>query len=366
MKQLFLVLSLFVILAPIFGQQTTPVTPQPTALAPRPARLSLDQMRLTQQALQQASQTLRNQNAADPVPSVSEVVLPAPRVAEPGARLNAVSETVPASFQPVLRQPLSPTAMDGVALSARSMSERNSPTLDKDGRALYTFGVGLPTVVCAPLRVCTVELQAGERVVGEPQLGDSMRWIVSPLTSGADADTTTVIVLKPKTAGLDTTMVIATDRRTYYVRLVSEPEQFMARTAFQYTDDEHYLWKTFLVKQEKERAAHQAQTQIAALGKEAVDCLHFDYKISKAKDPTVRPVRVMDDGDKTYITMPDSTTHHDLPTLVVVKDGQSEMVNFRVKDNTYIVDRLFDHAQLLIGTGKHQERVSIDRSEKGI
>ena len=39
------------------------------------------------------------------------------------------------------------------------------------------------------------------------------------------------------------------------------------------------------------------------------------------------------------------------------------MVNYRVKGDTYIVDRLFDRAALLLGVGKHQEKVEITRQE---
>jgi hypothetical protein len=46
---------------------------------------------------------------------------------------------------------------------ARWRGENNSPAAGSDGRVLYSFGAGLPTVVCAPLRVCMIELQAGEK-----------------------------------------------------------------------------------------------------------------------------------------------------------------------------------------------------------
>jgi type IV secretory pathway VirB9-like protein len=38
-----------------------------------------------------------------------------------------------------------------------------------------------------------------------------------------------------------------------------------------------------------------------------------------------------------------------------------EIVNYRVKDNIYIVDRLFDRGALLLGIGKKADRVEIRR-----
>ena len=88
---------------------------------------------------------------------------------------------------------------------------------------IYNFGAGLPTVVCAPLRVCMIELQAGEKLEGEPQIGDSVRWNIAPALYGNGEQTTPIIVLKPQMAGLDTNLLITTDRRAYYLRLISKP-----------------------------------------------------------------------------------------------------------------------------------------------
>jgi type IV secretion system protein VirB9 len=59
--------------------------------------------------------------------------------------------------------------------------------------------------------------------------------------------------------------------------------------------------------------------------------------------------------------MPVETIHRELPVLVVKGPNGSEMVNYRVKDNMYIVDRLFDRAALLLGSGKHQVKVELIR-----
>ena len=40
------------------------------------------------------------------------------------------------------------------------------------------------------------------------------------------------------------------------------------------------------------------------------------------------------------------------------------MVNYRLKDQVYIVDRLFNRAQLVFGAGKRAEKVEISRERK--
>ena len=77
-------------------------------------------------------------------------------------------------------------------------------------------------------------------------------------------------------------------------------------------------------------------------------------------------MRVFDDGAKTYIQMPSELQHREAPALVVVgSDGKGEMTNYRVQEQTYIVDRLFDHAQLVLGSGKKAQKVEIIRENRG-
>lgn len=83
------------------------------------------------------------------------------------------------------------------------MAEPTSASPGPDGRVLLSYGTGLPTIVCAPLRVCMIELQPSEKLVGEPHIGNSVRWNISPALYGQGESTTSIIVLKPLTQGLD-------------------------------------------------------------------------------------------------------------------------------------------------------------------
>src|SRR6266851_5725798 len=123
----------------------------------------------------------------------------APRSATvPAQPANAQTRSVLSDFRPKPDMPLTPTAEAAVHLSEKWLTETSTPTPGKDGRVVYSYGSGLPTVVCAPLRVCMVELQAGERLVGEPHIGDSVRWNIAPALFGKGDTSTTVIVIKPQ------------------------------------------------------------------------------------------------------------------------------------------------------------------------
>jgi len=279
-----------------------------------------------------------------------------PEFAIPGA----TSGSVPKDFRPKADVPLTATALEAVRVSEHWRAEKNAPSPGPDGRVMYSFGAGLPTVVCAPLRVCMIELQTGEKIVGEPHIGDSVRWNISPAMYGTGDQATAVIILKPQMPGLDTNLLITTDRRAYYLRLISKPDDYVARVAFAYPDDDNRKWQQQQAAQEAlaKQDKHAAEVPPAVI---AVEKVNFDYTIHGG-DEHIRPVRVFDDGAKTYIQMPAELEHREAPVLLIVgKDGKGEMTNYRVKDQTYIVDRLFDRANLVLGSGKKAQKVEISR-----
>ena len=245
-----------------------------------------------------------------------------------------------------------------------------TPTPGADGRVVYIFGQGMPVMVCAPLRVCAIELQAGERLESQPQIGDSRRWEITPVLSGSGLEETPLLIVKPIEPGLETDLIVPTNRRTYIVRLVSDPARFVSRLAFQYPGDDAERWAAFQARQEAakrdaETVAEQAREKdkragVVPMAENALDNLYFDYRLKG--DAAYRPKQVFDDGKHTYLIYPNDGRFRELPTLLIMANGKSELVNFRVDGSRYIVDRLFDKAILVVGVGKKQTRVTITRA----
>lgn len=320
---------------------------------------------------QKALDELNGRQASGPaVPSVSAVrtqaVTPSGAVGGPvyrssGSRTQAVHMAV----APPPAAPLSASAQKALMIADAEKLDSALPEASKDGRVTYVFGAGLPTVVTSPMHISIIELEPGETMTSEPAIGDSVRWEIMPGSSGKGASLEPLVMLKPHAAGLDTNLVITTDKRTYYLRLVSRDVEYMARTAFSYKDDEDAKWAKFVAAERLAKADREAAQVVTPVGGDAIDNLNFDYEI-KGGNAVIRPIRVMDDGSKTYITMPDAVLHQDLPALVVENpklkgEKAQEMVNYRVKGNLYIVDRLFDRAALVIGSGKAVTKVEIAR-----
>jgi type IV secretion system protein VirB9 len=154
------------------------------------------------------------------------------------------------------------------------------------------------------------------------------------------------------------------------LRLISDPNRFVSRLAFQYPIEDSLKWATFQAQQDEAKRDAQAlaeqqrakdrQAGIEPMADDALDRLYFDYKLSGAV--AFRPDRVLDDGQHTYLIYPNDGRFRELPTLLMVVNGKTELINFRVNGTRYIVDRLFDKAVLVVGVGKKQTRVTITRA----
>jgi type IV secretion system protein VirB9 len=84
---------------------------------------------------------------------------------------------------------------------------------------------------------------------------------------GTGDQATAVIILKPQTPGLDTNLLITTDRRAYYLRLISKPDDYVARVAFAYPEDDTHKWQQQLAEQQAQakQEKHAAEVPPAML-----------------------------------------------------------------------------------------------------
>jgi type IV secretion system protein VirB9 len=95
----------------------------------------------------------------------------------------------------------------------------------------------------------------------------------------------------------------------------------------------------------------------------ALENVRFRYAIT-GDNAAWKPLRAFDDGSKVYIEFPGRIDQGEAPPLFVVgQEGNSELVNYRVRGNYYIVDRLFAAAELRLGQ-KPQQVVRISRTDK--
>lgn len=223
---------------------------------------------------------------------------------------------------------------------------------------VYPFIEGaLYQVYAAPGEITDIGLQQGEQLVGSGPVaaGDTVRWIIGDTESGTGANKQIHILVKPTRPDLSTNLVINTDKRTYHMELRSTGTTYMASVSWQYPRDQ-------LIALRRQNDEAQAARPISA----SVDLAHvnFRYAITGDRAPW-RPLRAFDDGRQVYIEFPRGIGQGDMPPLFVVgpQGKTSDLVNYRVRGNYMIVDRLFAAAELRYGAGKRQERVRISRTD---
>jgi P-type conjugative transfer protein TrbG len=235
-----------------------------------------------------------------------------------------------------------------------------NPVPGSNGAIHFLYGAQQPSIVCAVLQVCDVSLQAGE-LVNSIHLGDTARWTVEPAITGSGSAETQHLIIKPMDVGLETSLVVTTNRRTYHFKLRSHRTQYMPQVAFTYPEDALAKWDVIRSRETQERD----QKTIPQTGEYLGD-LNFDYDLDG--DAAWMPVRVFNDGSKTILQMPKAMAQTEAPTLLVLRkdgglftDDETVMVNYRVQGDRYIVDTVFDKAILIAGVGDNQDRVTITR-----
>ena len=221
----------------------------------------------------------------------------------------------------VSAQEMSANEAKGTYLSGEWQEGLGVVTRGPDGKVVFLFGEVQPSVVCSPLQVCDIELQAGE-VVRDVLVGDSVRWKVDPATSGAAGAQAVHLIVKPSEAGIETSMVVTTSRRTYHVQLRSHTTEYMARIGFEYPDD--------VAAKLGEINARMEASVIDGAGVPAEN-LDFGFRIEGAA--RWKPTRIYTDGLKTYIQFPSALAGGDAPVLFVISGGENRIVNYRLQNN---------------------------------
>jgi type IV secretion system protein VirB9 len=181
-------------------------------------------------------------------------------------------------------------------------------------------------------------------------LGDTVRWKVEPATSGAPGGQAVHLIVKPFEAGLVTSMVVTTSRRTYHIQLKSHATQYMARVGFEYPGGINARFA--------EVTARMEASIVPGAGVPA-DQLNFSFSMSGTA--RWRPTRIYSDGLKTYIQFPSALSGQDAPVLFVVSGGENRIVNYRLNGTVMVVDYHIDRAILVSGVGRSQQKITIRR-----
>lgn len=239
-----------------------------------------------------------------------------------------------------------------VSVEAANRAALHEPQRDGfvDAVQVYPWAAGgIYRLYTAPGHITDIALEPGENLTAVAA-GDTVRWVVGDTTSGSGPARQVHILLKPYAVGLSTNLVITTDRRIYRLEAQARPREAMAAVSWTYPGDA-------LLALSGGPSGGDTYP-----GAQRSDEPPFDFGyVLKGDKPSWRPLRVFNDGRQVFIEFPPGFARDQAPPLFALgNDGESELVNYRVRGLFYVVDRLFDRAELRLG-GKKQQVVRIER-----
>ena len=274
-------------------------------------------------------------------------------------------------------------------------------TAYKAGLVTFAYGSGIPTVVCALLELTDLAFEKGESILSV-QLGDSVRWNIESAISGSANDSVEHLIVKPLEAGLKTSMLITTDRRTYHIRLKSTEADYMPAVVFSYPNslklpskkhygDDSYLQYTSNYDSNEDHydysetnsslkyyssvqnVSYEGNSRpalnIAATYNDSTQRRNYNYSVDG--DSKIIPQNVYDDGKRTFIVMNNPINSSYLPVLQEISsesflffgEDKTNTINFTYFDNTFVVDGIYSHLRLISKNGEEKQSADVVRLE---
>lgn len=233
-----------------------------------------------------------------------------------------------------------------------------APNIKTDGFERFAYSpMQQPVISCEPFQETVITLEGGEKFTSITS-GDPANLSYKVAASGAATGVETQQVLvKPGLAHMSTNLVIVTDKRVYNILIVvgTAKSKITRNVAFWYPEE--------MTEQINKKTTKQNNEDLNLNGEQmsSVDVAHanFDYKIS-GDEPSWTPVRVFDDGKRTYIQMPKGIDSKSLPVVLVQSDsGQDTKYNVSYYSPYMLVDGIFSQVKLVAGVGGNQVEVDI-------
>ena len=249
--------------------------------------------------------------------------------------------------------PAAPSGRAAIAAANLSARETSRARAFLGGVQVFAYDPGrVYEVWTAPLRVTTLTLSRGETVISKAA-GDTVRWQIGETVSGEGPDQRTHVMIKPMVSGLETNLVLATNRRIYLLQLRSgEADTFNTAVT----------WDLGSVMDAAMPTTATTPPAPATLV-EPQGPLDAGFRIKpKGRPPAWTPSAVATDGVRTFLSFPPGVMAAEAPALFVLSpSGDPQLVNYRQQGALWVVDRVLSAAELRVG-GRRPQVVRIERT----
>lgn len=263
-----------------------------------------------------------------------------------------------------------PTATETVKNARHEATQRPDADTFINAVQVYDYEPGAVfEVIAAPGFVTVLRLRPGEGLL-HLAAGDTSRWLIDTVDSGlADPQASLddalflesssmprsriSVLVKPRRPNIETNLVVATTERTYLLDLRSK-EGSAYHSVIEWTYPRHPRNPRALP------AARESGAPVRSHGRSDCATRNFVYAIKapRHRKPPWTPVSVYDDGHRVHIVFPEGIDDRRRPPLFLAdEDGAVRLVNYVVRGRSYIVQELFERAELRMAHG----RVVIER-----
>jgi type IV secretion system protein TrbG len=230
----------------------------------------------------------------------------------------------------------------------------------ESGYVVFPFGHQRPTIRCPRLNACLILLEAGEAMTDQPLAGDTERWIIGTSVMGNGAQSRLVII-KPQFCDIATNLLIPTDRRVYELALVSDTCKARGDT-MAYTRQVKFWYP------DQMRAERIAAQEKAAGPPPTPLVLNRNYRLDRGgflnrKRYPWMPTEVFDDGVRTYFVLPEKARTSELPILYLLNGREKQLLNYALRGDTIVADRVLERAVLVVNSGSGERKVEIENRQ---
>lgn len=202
----------------------------------------------------------------------------------------------------------------------------------------YTYVDGqIYDIFFTPANVTDIRLEAGENVINTV-IGNPNAWIYDQITASENGNTYVHVLLRPVSVNNQSDCLIATDRRVYYLRLIStvQTAQMGVRWYYPYSGYNPYNAQSNQTALGLTGSVVTSSAQTATSFAKTVQDLNFNYKIEG--EASWKPVRAYSDRERTYIQFANEFAANSETPVVYLKQGNEEsLVNFTLKGITYVI-----------------------------
>lgn len=184
-------------------------------------------------------------------------------------------------------------------------------------------------VIVNSTSVTDIRLEGGESVSGNIALGEAENWMIETTMSVENGSETLHFLVRSEIDDGETVLIVPTNRRTYYFRLIATRGRSMIGVRFKYKSSDLLLTKGL-----NSSANYPISSKNSNIYDVDVRNLSFSYRIESNSD--IAPISVFSNESSTFFQFdPRFVYQKSAPSLYLKRGSKLELINYTIRGNLY-------------------------------